>query len=590
MSNVTKLLIIIPSASYPRKAVIDRIASEATARRFEVEILMQDDDDIAERWGRAKAVITDLDLSSELAERMKAAHPHVTMIGIHTCSEDVSIGDAMDESYSMLLKARCAIVLGLLPYGEAAAARSLAITGERGIKPSKGDEDTAMSFIRLLESRTGNKHHRTQLTLGGLPRTIADDVTEACRYTSQWARCSLFPKYESRDPRYPGAEFGFIAKRAVAGTLITARASNKEAPGEDDFVLITDLGEDGTVHVTSSKRKASLNAPLAHRIFRERPDIHYIVHSHVFLPQGVTVPDLSAPGTVDDWSAIESAVRGGAMVVNQPQHGTLILLRDPGELMPLLKENSLYKYKSELYDLAYARFQSSPDKLTSLETTVSSLNLSNDTHVLDLCCGTGASTIALQNLGLTNVDFADGSPSMLAVAQNRLGREGRVSTLEDLGNIPAATYDLVTVRQAFAYVSPSDLEKVAANIARVLKPTGRFVFNGFPRLAAGAAKSRDFEIERGNVFVRTREDNQITDDVVLHTQRTEIIDFDHGQWDAVFDINQFYQHSPEMLRDAFRRAGMDLAAGQRGNSVCYVATKSRPHHPENGARAIEVVE
>jgi SAM-dependent methyltransferase len=240
----------------------------------------------------------------------------------------------------------------------------------------------------------------------------------------------------------------------------------------------------------------------------------------------------------------------------------------------LLKQNSLYRHNSELYDLAYARFQSTPDKPTSLERAISDLQLPHDSKVLDLCCGTGASTLALEKLGFKDVVFADASPSMLAVAATRLGRQGKVLNLENLNEIAADTFDLVTVRQAFAYVAPTDLEKVAENIARILKPSGRFVFNSFAKMAAGTVKSRDIETELDNILVRTREDNLITDEDVLHTQRSEIIDFDRGRWDAVIDVNQFYQHTHERLQEAFTAAGLLLSVQSQGNSLCYVSSRS----------------
>ncbi|MCZ7862637.1 methyltransferase domain-containing protein [Agrobacterium salinitolerans] len=571
---MTKLLFILPSLDYRHAAVLQRLAEEARAFGLMAEVLPQAERSFLEGIEGAQALIGDVGMSGDVMRQVKAAKPGLTLIGIYGCDEETTIGAALDDSYSSLLKHRCTMMLALLPRGADSADRSLLITGERGIVPSKGLDATARSFVHLLQSRVGQRHNRTELTQGGLPEAIDGDLAEAISRTTEWARWSLFPKYESHDPQYPGAEFGFVAKRTMAGTLITARASNKEHPGAEDFALITHVSEDGTVHARSSRKKASLNAPLAHRILQERPDIKYVVHSHVFLPEGDTVAEVSTPGTLDDWTAIAHAVRDGARVINQPHHGTLILLKEPQELLPILMENSLYRHNSELYDLAYARFQSTPEKPTSLERAIREMRLPGNSTVLDLCCGTGASTVALQALGLTDVDFADGSPSMLAVAEKRLGRKGRVAELEDLSSFPAQAYDLVTIRQAFAYVEPSDLRKVAENIARILRPSGRFVFNGFAQIAAGGSKARDIETERENILVRTREDNQVTDEAVLHTQRTEIVDFDRGRWDAVLDVNHFYQHPPARLREAFEAAGLSLSVQQQGNSICYVATRS----------------
>ncbi|MCS4089282.1 methyltransferase domain-containing protein [Rhizobium sp. BK176] len=569
-----KLLVVLPTEDYRHGHVLRRLAEEASASGMVAEVRMQDAAALVECSEDAQALIADVELSGDLMRQVKAANPSVTLIGVHGCNDATTIAAAMDDGYSSLLKHRCTMMLALLPRGADSADRSLLITGERGIVPSKGLDTTARSFVDLLTSRVGQQHNRTELTLGGLPGSIDGDLAEAIRHTREWAKWSLFPKYEARDPKYPGAEFGFVAKRTAAGTLITARASNKERPGPDDFALITAVDEDGTVHVSSAGRKASLNAPLAHRILQERRDINYVVHSHVFLPEGVTVPAVSTPGTTDDWNAVAQAVQSGAQVINQPHHGTLILLEHHQQLLPILMANGLYRHNSEFYDHAYARFQATVDKPTSLERTINQMAIPLNASVLDLCCGTGASTLALQAFGLNKIDFADRSTSMLAVAESRLGRKGGVAELEDLSDIPSGAYDLVTVRQAFAYVRPEDLGRVAKNIARILTLSGRFVFNGFAKIAAGSSKARDIETERENVLVRTRENNQITDEAVLHTQRTEIVDFNTGRWDAVLDVNHFYQHAPERLREEFEAAGLSLESYHQGNSICYVASRS----------------
>jgi SAM-dependent methyltransferase len=570
---MSKIVFILPTTGLGHAAVFRRLVEETEAAGFEVGVVVDGYGPIITACEDAEALIGDVAAMGGLMQQVKAHLPHLALIGIYGNASSTTISQAFDDTYSHLLEFRCTMILGLIPSQGNASWRSMVLTGERGVRPSIGLIETARSFVALLRSRVGNRHHRTELSLSGLPNCLGEDLEEMARFTRQWAKWSLFPKYEARDPRYPGAEFGFIAKRTTAGTLITARASNKENPGVDDFALITTIDDDGAVHVCSSKRKASLNAPLAHRILQCRPEVSYVVHSHVFLPTGVTVPDVSTPGTLSDWEAVAEAVLGGARIINQPDHGTLIMLEHPEDLLSILKENGLYRHNSGLYDLAYARFQATEDKPTSLERAVVDLKLPSDTRVLDLCCGTGASTLALQRLGFGCIDFADASPSMLAVAEQRLGRRGVVASLEDLSGITALAYDLVTVRQAFAYVAPADLEKVAANIAGILKPSGHLVFNSFALMATGAVKSRDIETELENMLIRTREDNLITEEDVLHTQRTEIIDFDNGRWDALLDVNQFYQHPPERLRDAFLKGGLLFGMRQHGNSICYTMSK-----------------
>lgn len=563
-----KIVVILPAEDHPHAAVMHRLIQEVQKQNTNV-VILQNKDTAIEACKDAQALIGDIDATPEVLKAVKTALPSITLVGVRECETGSNLGTAVDTSYAKLLKHRCNMLLTLFPEGHDLAARSFIQTGERGIQPQKGLEKTAAAFVTILQSRIGKRMYRSELDASGLPTSLTADAETLRKDIEALAKLSLFPKYQAKDESYPGAEFGFVAMRTPEGTLITSKTSNKTHPGIDDLALVTDIDDDHTVHVRSSKREASMNAPLAHEIFKIRPEIKYVVHSHIFLPEGTMVPTLTRPGTTEDWHAIEEAVKSGANIINQPQHGTVILLEKLEDLLPILKANGVYNHNSDLYDRIYARFQDDP----YMSQVLDGIKLPENPRVLDLCCGTGLSTMAMQTtLGLSNAEFADGSASMLAVAEKRMGRKGHVATLEDLSNLPAQSYDLVTVRQAFSYVAPENLEKVAQNIARILKPGGRFVFNSFAKIAPGAAKPRDTDTEQPDLFIRTHEDNQITDTDILHTQRSEIIDFDKGRWDAVFDVNQFYQHNPEQLKSAFEKAGLTFSLQQQGNNLCYIAT------------------
>jgi len=506
--------------------------------------------------------------ANEMMGRMKSAMPRLAVMGIRSFSPGQNVGEVLDQSYDSLLRNKMSLVIGAIADSQGAPERAVILTVERGIRPVKGFDNIPGALMELLPSRIGGKHYRSETLEASLPWAVADDLKEIARHTKEWAGWSLFPKYQAKGEKYPGAEFGFVAKRTGAGTLITARGSNKESPTDKDFALIAEI-EDRTIKV-KGQGKASLNGPLAHYIFEQRPEVNYIVHSHIFIPDAPETQRVTAPGTLEDRQSIEAAVKAGVKVINQPMHGTIILLERPEDLLPLLKANGLYNKRSELYDAAYARFQSNETRLTSLEQAVQGLGLPADAKLLDLCCGTGASTLALQRLGFTNIDIADGSSSMLAVAQERTSKRGVVTRLEDLSAIKDQ-YDLITVRQAFAYVHPDDLPKVAQNIAGCLKEGGKFVFNGFIRQEPGS-KPRDVENQNEDMLVRTHEDNQITPEMVRHTQRSEIVDFNGGKWHAVFDINEFYQHDPELIEQAFAAAGFHVDFSIKGQSICFTNT------------------
>jgi prepilin-type processing-associated H-X9-DG protein len=506
------------------------------------------------------------------ADALKAKQPHLTCAGLVEYSKTAAIGEILDRTYDKILAHRWTVGAALQPE----CSRFLVITGERGLKPVKTIGGFAHELLEVLASRSNVRHHRTLLeVIPAFPGTIAAQVEEVLTTVRQWAQWALFPRYQSTGEVFAEAEFGFIARRTPAGTLITARGSNKEMPSPEDLALVQSITQDGTLIVKSPKRKASLNAPLAHQIFALRPDVHWILHAHVFLQEGVTVAATTTPGTEGDWAAIEAAVRAGATIINQPLHGTLVLLQAPQDLLPLLMRNGLYQQQSQLYEQAYARFQGSADKQTHFEMSVAQLLLARDTPVLDVCCGTGASTLVLEKLGFANVAFCDGSASMLAVAQAQLGRSGSLVSLEDpqppwaLGH-----YGLITLRQAFNYLPSQELAGFFERMHRCLIPGGYLVFNTFGTLKAGALAPRDFEQETGASLVRTREHNEVTPADVLHSQRSEILDFDAESWNAVLDVNRFFQHAMAEVTGHLHHAGFSAQLLKQGASLLIIARRS----------------
>ncbi len=494
----------------------------------------------------------------------------LALVGVRRYPDQHNFLEAIDESYDDLLKNRFALSVGMI--GD----KSFILTGERGIELARTPQELASKFSALFKSRYPQRHNKTVLDkIDAFPPELGADCEDMFHWMQEWEKLALFPSYQKEDGNavYPEAEFGFVAKRTDKGTLVTARASNKTNPSAKDITLITSVGADGTVEMQSTGRKASLNGPLAHLIFQHRPEIQYIVHSHLLFPAGATVPAASAPGTLSDWRAIEAKIRAGENIINQPCHGSLILLENPEDLLPLLKSQSLYKTQSEYYDLAYARFQTSDVKLTSLERFIESLDLPDDIKALDMCCGTGASTLALQKLGLTNIDIADGSANMLAVAEQRLGKTGRVVSLENLDALEGNNYGLVTMRQAFNYVAREDLKSVFQKAWKILDNGGHFVFNSFQPLPDGVDRRQNISENKG-VFVITNEINEAKGELLRHAQRSEIIDINNAVWSPIHDVNEFYQHSPEQVIMELTESGFKVEAQITGNSICYHGIKT----------------
>jgi ubiquinone/menaquinone biosynthesis C-methylase UbiE len=100
---------------------------------------------------------------------------------------------------------------------------------------------------------------------------------------------------------------------------------------------------------------------------------------------------------------------------------------------------------------------------------------------LDICCGTGAALAMIRRhcrRRVTGIDFSQG---MLQVARQRTADAPGQASLEFVrGNVLAmpftAAFDLAVCFGAFGHILQQDEPRFVAEIARVLRPGGRFVF------------------------------------------------------------------------------------------------------------------
>lgn len=107
------------------------------------------------------------------------------------------------------------------------------------------------------------------------------------------------------------------------------------------------------------------------------------------------------------------------------------------------------------------------------------LHLAPGSHIFDLCCGMGRHSLALTDAGY-RVTGMDLSKVLLAEARKH-DPEGRVTWLEgDMRRIPAeGPFDaVVNLFTSFGYFEEDEENgKVLREIARILKPGGRFIID-----------------------------------------------------------------------------------------------------------------
>jgi ubiquinone/menaquinone biosynthesis C-methylase UbiE len=100
---------------------------------------------------------------------------------------------------------------------------------------------------------------------------------------------------------------------------------------------------------------------------------------------------------------------------------------------------------------------------------------------LDVCCGTGAAMRWLKPLCKERVVGIDFSAGMLAKARANLeGVPGSARVELHRGDVLEMSYDaefdVATCVGAFGHIEAKDEDRFVANVARALKPRGRFVF------------------------------------------------------------------------------------------------------------------
>jgi ubiquinone/menaquinone biosynthesis C-methylase UbiE len=136
------------------------------------------------------------------------------------------------------------------------------------------------------------------------------------------------------------------------------------------------------------------------------------------------------------------------------------------------------------YDLLAPKFDYTPFRTPDwlLEIVGSYLDQSGPfASGLDLCCGTGAGLEMLRPACRERVVGIDFSEGMLSVCREKLAASPGQAVVEPVrGNILAlpfdAAFDIVVCFGSFGHVLPCDEPRFVAEIARVLRPGGRFVF------------------------------------------------------------------------------------------------------------------
>ena len=499
----------------------------------------------------------------KVISEIKKKYPLMPVVGFKLLSSTTStLNDLIEVAYESLLTSKLALVVANLVDDDFKVVSTVIITPEKGIYPVHDRKDLPRILIEMIEDRLDCYFYKTSIE-APLPLDLnTNNFFKLMKVASDY---SLFSCYGSGRE---GAEFGSIAERVGESVLVTGRGTKKENATEDNVALVNNIVNQN-IMISSNGIKGTLNAPVLWNILNVRPEINYIVHSHIYLPKGSSVINSSSPGTVYDYEEIEEIVLSGETMINQVGHGCFILLKKIEDLFDILMQNSIYNTSNaKYYDIAYTRF-----KKGILERTVERLDFDKDIDVLDLACGTGKSTNELMLLGFKNIDIADASPNMIKMAEKRLGtnQTGIIASFENLDNIKKQ-YDLITIRQAFSYIEPDKINEFAESIYSKLNKNGHLIFNSFNLLPESTLKRNDIFEENGKL-IKTKETNVITKETVCHSQVTDYLDLDLSFYISLYDINVFNQYDLNEIKKIFDSVGFSVVVKVENKSTCLIARK-----------------
>jgi len=132
-------------------------------------------------------------------------------------------------------------------------------------------------------------------------------------------------------------------------------------------------------------------------------------------------------------------------------------------------------------DWGVGRYESiAPQLLPAARVVVEAAELRAGERVLDIGCGTGNAALLAADHG-AEVVGVDPAARLLDVARARAADEGKAATFErgDTASLPVADASVDVVLSVFGVVFAPDPAAAAAEIARVVAPTGRVVLTAW---------------------------------------------------------------------------------------------------------------
>lgn len=180
---------------------------------------------------------------------------------------------------------------------------------------------------------------------------ITPELTKLCNVVK-----SIADKVESeRGGRYFGnvstrCEKLFPTMIAKDCAIVSARNIKKDRLTEDDFVTVK-LVEETLFFNSSMPSKPSVDSAIQMRIYREFPELKYMIHGHAYI-ENVPFTDMYYPcGDLREAYEIWKLFKNNHFVINLKNHGFIIAANTIGQLIDITK-NLQFRFREIGNDVA----------------------------------------------------------------------------------------------------------------------------------------------------------------------------------------------------------------------------------------------
>jgi hypothetical protein len=246
-------------------------------------------------------------------DQIKKVRPRATLIGYKLF--DGTRDELVSAAWHTLTDSKANLVFANHPAW--AKERKIVLTPDGAIFDVDFDEHTRLIHRLVNETFYKTTAHERPIPVDAGAEALLEQIVAS------------YPRTADR-----GMVFGTFAVRLKVGENAFATTTRGKKEGEDKVAIVADVDHDK--HIVKSDRKATLNAPLLHKVFEMNPDMQILLHDHKVIP-GAATPEkpYQFPGTTGDLENAKKMMNG--MPLQMPHHGYIVGFKSIDKMQEFLR-------------------------------------------------------------------------------------------------------------------------------------------------------------------------------------------------------------------------------------------------------------